>query len=252
MLKLVRSNRGFILLLPVILLFLLLSAEESIPYQREVQIYRNKGLEFQRQERLDEAMVCFQKAIALDPDFVVAYNDLGIIYEAKGWLDKAEKVYLAGLEIDPSYPNLYSNLAMLYEQKQDYKRAASFWKKRIELGIPGDVWTEEAIGRLGALRRTSPALREEYVKEEARQLAREISLKKRIERLGNIEEADRLYEQAKTLYQNGEYEEALNIIGLGLSLNPENKEEFLRIKNEINYRLIEQKERFTLPRRRSF
>jgi len=188
MLKLKGSKYIFIFLLPCISLFLLLSAEELAPFQEQAQVYRNRGLQFQNQGRLNEAMAAYQQAITVDPSFVVAYNDLGIVYEAKGWMDKAEEAYLSGLDVDPNYPNLYSNLAMLYEQKQDYRRAAIFWKRRVELGSPYEAWTEKAKTRLATLRRAVPELRQAYLQEEAEDLAREIAMARQAKRVKELAE----------------------------------------------------------------
>ncbi len=246
MLKLEKRTYLFIFsFLCIFLVSLPSSAKELTSIQEQAQFYRNQGLKFQRQGRLDEAITCYQKAIILDPNSAVAYNDLGIIYEAKGWLDRAEEIYLTALEISPGYPNLYSNLAMLYEQKGNYKRAAAFWKKRIELGSPDEDWTQKAKQRLEALRREVPELRQEYIQEEIFKLAQELSNKKRIKRLKDLSEAQRLFDEARLLYQNAEYEKALNSINLALSLNPEDegKESLVGLREEINIRLIEQEEK---------
>jgi tetratricopeptide (TPR) repeat protein len=240
MLELLNRRYIFICLFAGVCLFFLFSAEELSPFQEDAQVYRNRGLQFQQQGRLNEAMTCYQKAITLDPNFVIAYNDLGIIYEAKGWLDKAEEVYLAGLEVNPDYPSLCSNLAMLCEQKGDYKRAATFWKKRIKLGNLDEAWTEKAKARLEAVRRAVPELRQEYLQDEAAELARELSIKKQARRLKDLAEARRLFDDAKRLYQNAEYEKALNSVNLALSLNLEDNEDLLRLKEEINIKLMQQ------------
>ncbi len=194
MLKLYKRNKFIIFLLPVVILFLLLAARESIPFQEQPGFFRNRGLQLQQQGRLNEAITCYQRAITLDPNFVAVYNDLGIIYEASGWLDKAEEVYLAGIDVDPNYVNLYSNLAMLYERKQDYVRAAAFWRKRIELGNYDDPWTQKAQIRLEALRRAFPQLRQRYLQDEARQLSRELSIRRRVERLKGLSSGSSVFQ----------------------------------------------------------
>ena len=159
MLELSKRSSLFIFLLLCLVLPSLLSAQELTLLQEQARDYRNQGFEYQRQARLDEAMICYQKAMQLDRYFVIAYNDLGIIYEAKGWLDRAERIYLAGLEVNPNYLNLYSNLAMLYEQKEDYKRAVTYWERRIELGSPDEEWVKKAKERLDVLKKVVPELK---------------------------------------------------------------------------------------------
>lgn len=232
------KKKTFIYIFLIISFFFpsLLSAKEISLLQERSLFYRKRGLEFQSQGRLDEAMVCYRKAIILDPTFIAAYNDLGVIYEAKGMQEKAEEIYLAGLEVDPNYPNLYTNLAMLCEEKEEYIRAAKYWKKRIELGRPDDVWRKKAEERLVALREFVPELRQEYFMQIAKELAQELATNKRNQRLKELAEINRLYNEAKLLYQNAEYEKALNCVRLALNLNPESKDkaELLSFREELD------------------
>jgi tetratricopeptide (TPR) repeat protein len=228
-----KSCYVFIFLTVCLILPPLLPAKELPLLLERSRYYRKKGFEYQSQGRLDEAMVCYHKAIILDPTYTAAYNDLGIVYEAKGKDDEAEEAYLAGLKTNPNYPNLYTNLAMLYEKKKEYVRAAKFWKKRIELGSPGDVWVKKAEERLVALREFVPELKQEYLRQQAAELAQELANKKRNERLKELAEINRLYNEAKILYENAEYEKALNCVNLALNLNPNNKEELLSFRDEI-------------------
>ncbi len=66
------------------ILFCLFSAAELTPFQEEAQLYRKQGLQLQRQGRLDEAMACYQKAIALDPNFVIATMARGLFMKQGG------------------------------------------------------------------------------------------------------------------------------------------------------------------------
>lgn len=209
-------------------------AEKLTPLQKQAQAHRDRGLQYQFRGCLDEAMICYLKAITIDPEFVIAYNDLGIIYEAKGWQDRAEGVYLTALEIDPGYPNPYSNLAMLYEQRKDYKRAAEFLEKRIALGSVDGIWAQKAKERLRALLdKATPEIKQEYLREKAARLSQEIANKKRIKKARDSAAATRLFNEAKLLYQDGEDKKALNSINLALSLSPDNIETLLILKNEI-------------------
>ena len=220
MLKLKERTCFLLFLACCIFLPSILSAGETPLLQEQAQTYRNQGLEFQGQGRLDQAIVCYRKAIMIDRNFVIAYNDLGIVYEAKGWPDRAEQIYLTALKINPNYARIYSNLAMLYEGKKDYRQAVKFWVKRIESGRPGEPWVEEAKQRLDELRKAEPEIVQEYLQEEAAMLTREVAGKKKTKRLKEHKEARRLVEDAQRLYQEVKYEQALSSIDLALSLNP--------------------------------
>jgi len=116
-------------------------------FQNQARVYRKQGIELQRAGRPEDAMVCYQKAIVVDPAYVIPYNDLGVLYEAKGLTDKAEENYLQAIKISPGYLSPYSNLALLYEGKRDLVMAAFYWGKRATLGSPLDPWTAKARER---------------------------------------------------------------------------------------------------------
>jgi len=96
----------------------------DISFADQARKYREEGLENQRLGNLPAAMTLYQKAIALDPTYAVAYNDLGVIYEAAGYPDRAKESYFKAIKIDPSYLGSYTNIALLYEEQRDLERAA--------------------------------------------------------------------------------------------------------------------------------
>jgi len=114
--------------------------------------YREEGLENQRIGNLPAAMTLYQKAIALDPTYAVAYNDLGVIYEAAGYPDRAKESYYKAIKVDPGYLSAYTNIALLYEEQRDLERAAFYWGKRAELGAIDDLWTQKAASRFRDIR----------------------------------------------------------------------------------------------------
>ncbi|MBU1124401.1 MAG: tetratricopeptide repeat protein, partial [Candidatus Omnitrophica bacterium] len=121
------------------------------PLQSQAREYRSQGLEMQQVGNLEGAMSFYQKAVELDPGFAMAYNDLGILYEAVGDLDRAESCYLRAVNLDKEYVSPYSNLALLYENKREFRKAAYYWEKRIEVGSSDDIWTKKAEARLDDL-----------------------------------------------------------------------------------------------------
>ncbi len=116
--------------------------------QKQARSYRLQGLELQRLGDTDRALSFYQKAVELDPAYAVAYNDIGIIYEAKGLIDQAEEFYLKAINIDPGCLSAYANLALVYEGKRNLDQAVFYWRKRADLGSPGELWTERARQRL--------------------------------------------------------------------------------------------------------
>jgi tetratricopeptide (TPR) repeat protein len=130
----------------------------STEMQKQARIYRIQGWDLQNQGRIEEAISCYQKAILLDPSYVVAYNDLGIAFEAKGQTERAKEMYLEAIKTAPDYPNSYTNLALLCEEQRDYSNAALYWTKRAFLGEATDPWKEAAMKRVEDIARAYPQL----------------------------------------------------------------------------------------------
>ncbi|MBM3246350.1 MAG: tetratricopeptide repeat protein [Candidatus Omnitrophica bacterium] len=128
-------------------------AREDLPaLQKEARFYRQQGLELQENGNVEDALTLYQKAIELDENYAVPYNDLGIIYESRGELGRAEEYYLKAIKIEPKYLSPYSNLALIYENKRDLEQASFYWQKRAELGASNDPWAQKARERLADIR----------------------------------------------------------------------------------------------------
>lgn len=193
----------------MILLPSLFVAAQTKNLKEEARIYRDKGYAAQGIGDLDTAMTYYQKAIELDPRYAVAYNDLGVIYDIKGFQDRAEASYIKCLKIDPYYQNAYFNLANLYEEKGDLRKAATYWKKRIQIGDPNDPWTQKAKQRLRNIGM--------LVEDIGRQL-------KRQEAVDSGGTAQRLFINAKSNYLKGEYAAALKDAVTAQYLDPSNRD----------------------------
>ena len=68
--------------------------------ENSVDAYFNKGLVLASQKNYDESIKCFEKVIALSPDYPYAYYSLGMAYEQKDDSQKALEYYYlyAGIE----------------------------------------------------------------------------------------------------------------------------------------------------------
>ncbi len=70
--------------------------------------YFNKGLILATQKKYDDCIKCFEKVIALSPDYPYAYYSLGMAYEQKEDVDKALEYYYlySGIEKDEKMLNV--------------------------------------------------------------------------------------------------------------------------------------------------
>lgn len=87
------------------------------------QPYFNLGTLLQERGDIRGAIVVFEKAIELDPNFSYPYPNLSVIYAGQGNLVKAAE-YLEKLkELQPRLQRVYYNLALVYIEKNDYNSA---------------------------------------------------------------------------------------------------------------------------------
>jgi tetratricopeptide (TPR) repeat protein len=202
------------------------SSEENLgEFQKMARMYRAQGVELQQQGDLDSARKCYQKAVELDPSYAIAYNDLGIIYEANGLNDKAEESYLKCIELDPAYLSAYSNLAILYENKRDLEQSAFYWKRRAELGSPGDPWTEKARQRLEDMRLVlSDRPLSDMREQEVAGFLTEMEIKKSKLRKDNKELSKDYFEKAKLKFNKGDEVNAFKMALDANQLDPANTE----------------------------
>ena len=87
------------------------------------QPYFNLGSILQEKGDIRGAIVVFEKAIELDPNFAYPYPNLAVIYASQGDLIKATS-YLEKLkELQPQLQRVYYNLALIYIERNDYDSA---------------------------------------------------------------------------------------------------------------------------------
>lgn len=93
-----------------------------------------RGVEFQRQEKTDEAIAAFGEAIRLDPEFAEAYNERGAVYaNHKREYDKALADVDRACQLDPQYAKAFSNRGILYLRQEEYDRAIADLARATEL-----------------------------------------------------------------------------------------------------------------------
>jgi tetratricopeptide (TPR) repeat protein len=194
--------------------------------QKQARIYRIQGWDLQDQGRAEEAISCYQKAILLDPSYVVAYNDLGIAFEREGWTERAKQMYLEAIKIAPDYPNSYTNLALLYEEQRDYSNAALYWTRRAFLGEATDPWKEAAMKRFEDITRAYP---EFYNKIQIQAPIKNVTLfeeetKPEDQKQDNKSRALSYLSRAKESFSQGQYVTALKYATIAEYIDSSNSE----------------------------
>jgi Flp pilus assembly protein TadD len=200
------------------------SSSNSIDFKDQARQYRLQGLEVQKQGDLEGAANFYQKAIELDPSYIIPYNDLGVVYDLMGMPDMAEQAYLQALKMNPRYLNVYSNLAMLYEARKDFSKAAYYWNRRAMLGDPKDPWTENAKKRLDALTFMVPELKQKFMEQESINLMQQVEQQKKVKREQDLKAAAQHLELANKAFKSGDYKKTVEEAQLTLSFNSKTEE----------------------------
>ena len=77
----------------------------------------------QHQGKLDEAVACYRRAVALKPDYAGEHSNLGLALRDQGKLDEAIACCRRAVELKPSDAALRGNLDLVL-QKAERPRAA--------------------------------------------------------------------------------------------------------------------------------
>ena len=78
--------------------------------------FYNKGIDFYKQGKYDQAGEEFKKAIKLKPNDVYALYGLGNTYYCKAKYDDAVKIYAKAISINPDYAKVHYSLSLAYSK----------------------------------------------------------------------------------------------------------------------------------------
>ncbi len=105
----------------------------------------NLGVALHEDGRLDQAVARYRRAIAIQPDYVPAFNNLGVSLRAQGKVDDAIRVYDEGLRVRDDYPDLHYNLANALLQVNRAAEAAGHLR-RAGRDDPGSAGVHNNLG----------------------------------------------------------------------------------------------------------
>jgi tetratricopeptide (TPR) repeat protein len=97
------------------------------------------GILFQ-EERLDEALACYQKAVEKFPSFRRAYRNLGLIAVRKSDFDGAISAFNRMIELGGADAYSYGLLAFAHSSKQDFQPAEAAYRNALLLQPANTEW----------------------------------------------------------------------------------------------------------------
>ena len=125
--------------------------------------YHSLGLSYLRQDRVDLALPCFKRAVAVRPDYLDALEGLATIYYDIGRFEEAIPYYRRMLYLRPIDAYSHERLGIAYAQTGDLGRAITQFRRALDLDpqrAESHYNTGLAWIKLGDCARAAPALRE--------------------------------------------------------------------------------------------
>jgi TolA-binding protein len=99
------------------------SKEEAAKMQAMQKAFED-GIALTQAGKLDEAIVKFSEAKAVNPDCYACQFNIGLSYAAKKDIPKAEEAFLAASALKPESPEPYNQMANMYNAAKQFDKAA--------------------------------------------------------------------------------------------------------------------------------
>ena len=95
-----------------------LKALELQPDLMSADFFLDLGSELAENNQIDEAMICYNQALKIDPNHTKSYLNLGVMWRKKGDLSKAIALYQQALALDPNLHSGYFNLGNVFLEQE--------------------------------------------------------------------------------------------------------------------------------------
>lgn len=100
----------------------------------DYRAYSKAGIALWEKDYLEEAVVAYHRAIELNPEYDIAYNNLGVIYlDGMGANDEALTCFKKAIEINPNYTLAYFNAGRSAQLVDKENEAAGYFQMALDL-----------------------------------------------------------------------------------------------------------------------
>lgn len=122
------------------------------------EAHYNRGVELDRLRRPAEALLSYEEAVRLKPDYAAAYSNMGITLVELGRWDDALRAYRAAIDAKPQYADAHYNLGVALLDLRHWEEALDAFREAVRLN-PRDAQALYNAGvTLNFLRRHDEAL----------------------------------------------------------------------------------------------
>jgi len=107
--------------------------EATAEEKAEAERLKNEGNNFMKEDKAQEALQSYTKAIALDGSKAVYYCNRAAVHSKMGNHQQAIKDSMTALSIDPSYSKAYARMGLAYSSLEKHKEAKECYQKASEM-----------------------------------------------------------------------------------------------------------------------
>jgi tetratricopeptide (TPR) repeat protein len=104
-----------------------------------------RGVALAKDGRLEEAIACFQQAIAVDPNSAESHLNLGVAWARQGKLERAVDSFREAARLEPNAPEAHGNLGLAYLHQHRPAEALACFHRALQLK-PGWAETHNNVG----------------------------------------------------------------------------------------------------------
>ena len=106
-----------------------------------------------QKDYIEEAIIAYNKAIGIDPDYYVAYNNLGVIYlDGIRNLKEAKRLFEKAISLNENYVMPHFNLGRVLEISGKNIEAAKMYQKALELNeLTQEIDSQEITNKIYGL-----------------------------------------------------------------------------------------------------
>jgi tetratricopeptide (TPR) repeat protein len=104
------------------------TSKKSYGENEKAQNFYNAGSEKYRAQKWEEALLLFNMAVEMDPEFAFAWDNIGVCERNLNHFDKALIAYKKSIAIDPKGVTPYQNSAYIYMNQKKYEEAVEAYK----------------------------------------------------------------------------------------------------------------------------
>ena len=102
-------------------------------YTKSLALWNLMGASAAQLGRLDDAILAFQQALSIKPDYAEAYNNMGNALKEKGKLAEAIEAFNKALSFKPDYADAYNNMGNALQDQGKLEEAIQAYTKALSI-----------------------------------------------------------------------------------------------------------------------